>query len=72
MKRGYLILVAVLLITTSALHLHLQAIHNALSPVLLQSQLTAAIQNLTSLNSSLTLTMAGLNPFNQQQRITSL
>lgn len=72
MKSTGIILVTTLIFTTTALQLHLKATHFALSPTLLQAQITSAIQNLTSLNSSLTLTIAGLNPFNQQQRITSL
>ena len=72
MKSTPLLLLIAILSCASALQLHFKAAHLALSPTALQAQITAAIQNLTALNSSLTLTVAGLNPFNQQQRISSM
>lgn len=72
MKTVRIILLLTIIVTVSSLHLHMQSLHEAISPVALQAQVTTAIQNLSSLNSSLTLTIAGLNPFNQQQRISSL
>jgi len=66
-----LFLLLLTLTTLPCLHLTFTPLHFLATPNL-QATIAAAIQNLTTLNDSLTLTLSSLNPYNQQQRISTM